>query len=98
MSIVAIGEIYEGAYGFPDPPDVLRALREYLTDYTVLPLSDPIMEVFARLRAELRRQRRLIPDFDLAIAATAIAHDLTLVTRNRRHFDRVAGLRLYQRR
>ena len=98
VSIVAIGEVYEGAYRFPDPMDVLRTFREYLIDYTVQPLTDPIMEVFARIRADLRRQRRLIPDFDLAIAATAIAHDLTLVTRNRRHFDRVEGLRLYQSR
>ncbi len=34
----------------------------------------------------------MIPDFDVVIAATALAHDLTLVTRNRRHFDRIAGL------
>lgn len=42
----------------------------------------------------LRAEGRLIPDFDVVIAATALAHDLTLVTRNRRHFDRIAGLTL----
>ncbi len=29
-------------------------------------------------------------------AATAIDHDLTLLTRNRRHFERIPGLELYQ--
>jgi predicted nucleic acid-binding protein len=33
---------------------------------------------------------------DLLIAATALDHDLTLVTRNRRHFERIPDLTLYQ--
>ncbi len=37
----------------------------------------------------------LIPDADLFIAATALHHDLTLVTRNLKHFERVPGIRLY---
>ena len=36
----------------------------------------------------------LIGDFDLLIGATALQHDLTLMTNNRRHFDRIEGLRL----
>jgi tRNA(fMet)-specific endonuclease VapC len=38
---------------------------------------------------------RLISDMDLLIAATAMHHNLTLVTRNHRHFERVPNLRLY---
>ena len=33
---------------------------------------------------------------DLLIAATAIAEDLTLITRNVRHFARLPDLNLYQ--
>jgi predicted nucleic acid-binding protein len=54
------------------------------------------MKRFARLRGELRRQGQLIPDPDLLIAATALQHDLTIVTRNVRHFQRIPGLKLYQ--
>jgi len=56
------------------------------------------MEIFVQTRANLRRAERLIPDLDLLIAATAIHHDLTLLTRNVRHFGRVPDLRLYQPR
>jgi predicted nucleic acid-binding protein len=38
----------------------------------------------------------LIPDVDLLIAATALEEDLTLVTRNTRHFERIPDLKLYQ--
>ena len=34
-------------------------------------------------------------DFDLLIGATAIEHDLTLVTRNLSHFERIEGLKIY---
>ena len=50
---------------------------------------------FARVRGDLRVQGLLIPQADLFIAATALHHDLTLVTRNRRRFDRIPGLTLY---
>jgi len=95
VSIVTIGELYEGAFRFPDAEVRLRTYRQLLASFTVLTLSEPIVEVFARNRALLRSQGRLIPDLDLLIASTALVHDLTLVTRNRRHISRIPGLRLY---
>jgi tRNA(fMet)-specific endonuclease VapC len=59
-------------------------------------VTDQIVERFARQRAALRRQGQLIPDMDLLIAATALEENLTLVTRNIRHFERIPELRLYQ--
>jgi len=53
-----------------------------------------IIEEFGRLRALLRRQNQLIGDMDLAIAATALTHSLTLLTHNARHFQRIPGLQL----
>jgi predicted nucleic acid-binding protein len=47
-------------------------------------------------RAALRQQGLLIPDMDLLIAATALEHDLTLVTRNQRHFVRLPGLQMQE--
>jgi tRNA(fMet)-specific endonuclease VapC len=96
VSIVAVAEVYEGAFGAPDPNETLAGFREFLRDYAILPVSDPIAERFAGLRAFLRPAGQLIPDMDLLIAATALQHDLTLLTRNVRHFSRIPGLRLYQ--
>ncbi len=50
--------------------------------------------VFATEKARLRRHGILIPDFDLLIGATALTHDMTLVTNNEKHLSRVAGIRL----
>ena len=48
----------------------------------------------AQLWAELTRKGRMIGPHDLAIAATALAHDFALATLNRDEFGRVPGLRL----
>jgi tRNA(fMet)-specific endonuclease VapC len=50
---------------------------------------------FAELRAFLRRRGGLISDFDIIIAATALHYDLTVLTFNVRHFQRIPDLRIY---
>jgi len=94
VSIVTLGEVYEGAFISPDPEAHIASFQEFLALFTILPLTDAIVQHFARLRAMLRRQGNLIPDLDLLIAATAIEHDLTFLTRNRRHFERIPELPL----
>ncbi len=96
VSIIAAAEVYEGAFGTPDSHATLVGLRDFLSDFVILPLTDPIVERFARLRAALRQQGQLIPNLDLLIAATALEEDLTLITRNVRHFARLPELKLNQ--
>lgn len=46
----------------------------------------------ASIRADLRSRGQPIGPYDVLIAATALAHGLTIVTHNTREFSRVAGL------
>ena len=55
-----------------------------------------MMQRFARIRGELRRNGQLIPHPDILIAATALDHNLTLLTRNIKDFQRTPELKLYQ--
>lgn len=61
--------------------------------YLVLPIDAAI----GRLAYELLKQHARsggLRTFDSLIAATAIAHDCSLVSRNRKHFAMIGGLRL----
>ena len=91
-----MAEVYEGAFGTFDPETTVADFREFLSGFAILPVTDAVVERFARLRATLRREGQLIPDLDLLIAATALEADLTLLTRNVQHFERIVDLRLYQ--
>ncbi len=95
ISVVTLAEVLDGSHRSPDPAGAAANAREFLRGYGILPVTDQVAEVFAERRAGLRRAGNLIPDLDLLIASTAIVHDLTLFTRNQRHFARVPGLRLY---
>jgi predicted nucleic acid-binding protein len=54
------------------------------------------MQQFAHIRGALRRTGNIISDLDILIAATAIQHNLTLVTRNIKDFERIPDLNIYQ--
>lgn len=95
ISIISYGEVLEGAVGAPDPTLEIARFHRFFARFAMVPLDATVMEQFAFLRADLRRRGQLIPDLDLLIAATSLSLDLTLLTRNIRHFARVPGLRLY---
>ncbi|MDP2897802.1 MAG: type II toxin-antitoxin system VapC family toxin [bacterium] len=96
ISLITFGEIYEGIYYGRDPREAEVGFKKFLREVEVLPLNRAIMRDFARIRGELRRSGQLIGDPDLLIAATALHHNLTLVTRNVKDFQRTPKLKLYQ--
>lgn len=69
----------------------IEALRQSLFK---LPLDEPVVEQYARLRAALEAKGRPIGPNGSWIAAHALAHGLTLVTGNEREFRRVPGLKV----
>jgi tRNA(fMet)-specific endonuclease VapC len=60
----------------------------------VLPFTLEVARIHARLWANLQSRGEVIGAHDIQIAATALLHDLILVTGNRRHFERVPDLGL----
>ena len=94
ISIVSVAELYEGVLNSHDPERRERALQDFLRPFPVIDLNIPICRIFGVERARLRAAGTLIQDMDLLIGATALHHDLTLLSNNRRHFERLSGLRI----
>jgi predicted nucleic acid-binding protein len=75
---------------------------ELFAGKTATNLSSQLLAPFRELavdRAIAERAGRVVREFgvrlpDALIAATALEHELGLVTRNRKHFDSIRGLRL----
>jgi predicted nucleic acid-binding protein len=95
IRIVTYGEVYEGIYFGRDSERYERVFRAFLRGVRVLPISRSVARRFALVRGTLRTQGQIIPQPDILIAATALVHDLTLVTRNVRDFQRIPGLSLH---
>ena len=95
ISVVCLGEVYDGMIGKPDEERQEREFAEFLKSVRdVVPLDPEICWIFAGERKRLREAGCRTPDLDLLIGATAIRHDLTLLSNNRRHFTRMRGLRM----
>jgi predicted nucleic acid-binding protein len=71
----------------------LANIDTFLSAYVIMPLRDSTGKRAYEL-LKLYAKTHGLHVFDALIAATAIEDDLTLVTRNRRHFEMIKGLRL----
>jgi tRNA(fMet)-specific endonuclease VapC len=71
----------------------LALLATFLAPFASVPFDDFAADYYGRIRADLHRSGELIGPNDMLIAATALAHDLVLVTRNVKELGRVSGLR-----
>jgi tRNA(fMet)-specific endonuclease VapC len=60
----------------------------------ILPLDYPSAKAAGLLRSALEGKGNLIGPYDLLIAGIAIAHNLTVITRNTREFACVPGLQV----
>lgn len=97
LSVVTVGEIEQGISRLRDSARK-KALSGWLRD-EILPrfdghLLDVGLEVAVRwgaLRGEAIREGRTPPVIDSLLAATALVHDLIVVTRNTRDFEVLAA-------
>lgn len=96
ISLITYGEIYEGILFGENRARHEAAFRGFLRIADVVALNRTTMRRFAQIRGDLRRTGEIIGDADILIAATAAHYDLTIVTRNRTHFERIPDLKLYQ--
>ncbi len=94
LSVVTLGELYDGVQGDIDPRQSERELGDFLERVELLDVDEATARIFGHERRRLRAEGRRIDDLDLFIGATALRHGLTLLTNNRRHFERIDGLQI----
>lgn len=91
---VTAAELYVWGFRSKSSTDWLPAIRRFLVAFPVINFDCVIAERFGLLRTDLLNQGRPLPAMDLLIAATALAHQATLVTHNQRDFVTIVGLQM----
>jgi predicted nucleic acid-binding protein len=96
VSVVTVGELQLGVLMAAD--GATRAMRLKTLTYVEstfepVPIDATAAREWARLVAHCRRKRQRVPVNDLWIAATAIAHDLSVLTQDA-DYDGIPGLRV----
>jgi len=93
IPVVALGELYYGAHESSRVRANLARIAELSGTSDVLGCDVATARRYGRIKSQVHRRGRPIPEADLWIAAIAAQHGLTLASRDR-HFAQVEGLPL----
>ncbi len=86
LSVISLEELYYGLTWKPNAK-ITSWLAQFIQSYCqILPISQDIAEVAGKLRGNLQAQGETRTQADILIAATALSHNLNLVTRNDKDF------------
>lgn len=96
VSVISLAELLYGINKSPNPAHDRQVLNDFIITLSVsiVDVTKEVVESFSKVKVALEQKGQRLADFDLLIAVTALEHDLTLVTANRRHFSRIPDLKL----
>ncbi|OGM23183.1 hypothetical protein A2961_03565 [Candidatus Woesebacteria bacterium RIFCSPLOWO2_01_FULL_39_21] len=94
-SYVSLSELYEGVYRVSDWHKEEESVLKFFSQLSeVYGVDKDISKQFGRIRADLKKKGKVIEDMDIFMAATCMANGLTMITLNKKHFERVPGLEI----
>ena len=92
VSSITVAELHYGVERSNNPARERAGVENLLGAVVILPFDSKAAEGYGMLRRYLERRGEIIGQFDLLIAAHAVAQNATLVTNNAREFSRVPTL------
>ena len=83
MSSITLAELEYGLHRKGQPPRLRQALAQVLLRMDVLPWDEEVATCYGELCSTLEARGISLSDFDMMIAAHAVAADITLVSRDK---------------
>lgn len=97
LSVLTVGELHKGIYKLKNDNRRKQILSRWINDdlihrfdRRILLIDQDIVKVCGKILGESERTGRKIPVVDGLIAATALVHDLIVVTRNSKDLDKTS--------
>lgn len=88
ISEMTVAEMKYGVENSKTINEMRQIVEAFIPKFAVIPIFDSL-DIYAREKARLRKQGLLIDDFDILIGATAINHNMVMVTNNSSHLGRM---------
>lgn len=90
---VVVGELCYGAYKSARAKENLSRIDDFASSSLVLGCDTETARVYGEIKNNLRLKGRPLPENDIWIAAIAVQHDLTLISRDA-HFNEIENLKV----
>jgi len=97
ISVVTMAELLHGVERADTETRRIKRqafVEKVIEMFPVFPFDSGVARIYARIWASLLQRGFTVGAHDLIIAATAISLDYTVITANRRDFEKIEGLRL----
>lgn len=70
-----------------------RVVESFIDSISIIPIISSF-NIYAKEKVRLRRMGIVIDEFDLLIGSSAIANNLTLITKNIKHFENLDKIKI----
>jgi len=91
ICIITYYEILSGLK-YQDSKKLLTSFLKFLKHTNIIPLTQNSVEISASIYASLRKKGTPLDDVDLLIAGISISTNMTLITHNTKHFNRIENM------
>ena len=88
ISEITVAELKYGIENSKTIEAMRIVVEAFITKFAIIPIYNSL-DIYAKEKANLRKEGLLIDDFDILIGATAIANDMVMVTNNVAHLNRL---------
>lgn len=93
ISEITVAELYFGVAKAENKKRKLEDIEKIQKLFRVIPAYSSFKE-YGEIRFTLEHSGMRVDQFDLLIGATALHHQMTLVTSNIKHFNRIQGINI----
>lgn len=93
ISEITIAELKYGVENSKTIETMRPIVETFISKFAVIPVFSAL-DIYAKEKANLRRQGLMVDDFDILIGATSIANDMVMVTNNVSHLGRLSKINI----
>ena len=93
-TVINVFELYAGAYKDVNVEKKISDVNELLQNFKILDFSTESAKEAGKHKAKLENQGLIIDRGDLFIGVIALVNGVALKTNNKKHFERIEGLKL----
>jgi len=94
-TFINLFELYSGVFLSSKKEENFNKIKNFLPKVKVLNLSHLSTLIGGQINANLKTKGKITESRDLLISSIVIAEDFILLTKNKKHFENIPGLKLY---
>lgn len=90
---INVFELYLGAYKSRNQEKNIASVKGLLNSFSIVSTDEDAMEMAAKIIIDLRKKGKNIELRDLFLASMCLVNSCTLLTKNKKHFENIVGLK-----